>query len=114
MGATPEQLLEQTLVIRSQLGDETAFADLLRLNGPRLLSFTERMMSSCPGQIADVMQDTWIAIYRALPKLMLRMPSCTSSFWFCSRMWRARSWAALNPSSSPIPRCSFSQIRQAD
>src|SRR5689334_16456371 len=69
MGATPEQLLEQTLVIRSQLGDETAFSDLLQLDGPRLLRFTERMMSRCPDQIADVMQDSWIAIYRSLPKL---------------------------------------------
>jgi RNA polymerase sigma factor (sigma-70 family) len=69
MGATPEQLLEQTLVIRSQLGDEAAFSDLLGINGPRLLRFTERMMSNCPDQIADVMQDTWIAIYRSLPKL---------------------------------------------
>ena len=69
MSVTPEQLLEQTLVIRSQLGDEAAFAELLTLEGPRLLRFTTRMLQSSPAQIADVSQDIWVAIFRALPQL---------------------------------------------
>jgi RNA polymerase sigma-70 factor (ECF subfamily) len=70
MGVTPEQLLEQTLVIRSQLGDEAAFAELLTLEGPRLLRFTTRMLQSSPAQIADVAQDIWVAIFHALPRLV--------------------------------------------
>jgi RNA polymerase sigma-70 factor (ECF subfamily) len=69
MAATPEQLYEQTIVLRCQIGDEAAFAELLRLYGPRLLLFTQRMMQTSPGQIADVTQEIWIAIYRALPRL---------------------------------------------
>jgi len=69
MAVTPEQLLEQTLVVRSQLGDESAFAELLALHGPRLLRFTQRMMQSSPERVADVMQETWLAIFRALPGL---------------------------------------------
>src|SRR4051812_41835925 len=69
MSVTPEQLLEQTLVVRSQLGDEAAFNELLRLHGPHLLRFAQRMMASSPDQIADVMQETWLAIYRSLPRL---------------------------------------------
>jgi RNA polymerase sigma-70 factor (ECF subfamily) len=69
MSATPETLYEQTLVLRSQLGDEAAFAELLERHGPRLLLFTQRMMQSSPELVADVTQETWVAIYRALPRL---------------------------------------------
>ncbi len=70
MLVTPEALYEQTLVVRSQIGDEMAFQELLKLYGPRLLLFTERMMQTSPEQVADVAQETWIAIYRALPRLL--------------------------------------------
>ena len=70
MSAGPEQLYEQTLVVRSQMGDEAAFADLLVLHGPRLLMFTQRMMQSFPNDVPDLMQEIWLAIYRALPGLL--------------------------------------------
>ena len=66
---TLEQLYEQTLVIHSQVGDEAAFTELLTVFGPRLLLFTQRMMQSSPDQIADLTQETWVAILRALPGL---------------------------------------------
>ena len=69
MSASPEQLYEQTLVVRSQIGDEAAFAELLTLHGPRLLLFTQRMMQTSPDQVVDVMQEVWVAIFRALPGL---------------------------------------------
>ena len=70
MAVTPEQLYEQTLVIRSQIGDEAAFNELLTRNGPWLLLFTQRMLQSSPAQIADVTQEIWVAIFRALPGLL--------------------------------------------
>jgi RNA polymerase sigma-70 factor (ECF subfamily) len=70
MPTTPETLYEQTLVIRSQLGDEAAFEGLLELHGPRLLLFAQRMMQSSPESVADVTQEIWVAIYRALPRLL--------------------------------------------
>jgi RNA polymerase sigma-70 factor, ECF subfamily len=70
MASTPEALYEQTLVIRSQLGDEAAFEELLHRHGPRLLLFTQRMMQSSPESVPDILQETWIAIYRALPRLL--------------------------------------------
>lgn len=69
MADVAQQLYEQTLVVRSQLGDEAAFGELLRLHGPRLLQFTRQMLASAPDQIDDVTQETWIAIYRGLPSL---------------------------------------------
>jgi RNA polymerase sigma-70 factor (ECF subfamily) len=69
MAVTSEQLYEQTLVLRSQIGDESAFAELLIRYGPRLLLFTQRMMQSSPEQVADLAQEIWVAIFRALPGL---------------------------------------------
>ena len=62
--------LNLVLVVRSQLGDEAAFEELLRRHGPRLLLFTQRMMQSSPESVPDVVQEIWIAIYRALPRLL--------------------------------------------
>ena len=70
MAVTPEQLYEQTLVVRSQLGNEAAFAELLARHGPRLLMFTQRMMQSSPGDVADLTQEIWLAIFRGLPGLL--------------------------------------------
>lgn len=70
MAVSPEQLYEQTLVLRSQIGDEAAFSELLNLYGPRLLLFTQRMMKSSPDAVADVTQEIWISIFRSLPRLL--------------------------------------------
>ncbi len=70
MASALESLYERTLVIRSQLGDEAAFEELLHRHGPRLLLFTQRMLQSSPESVADVVQETWVAIYRAVPRLL--------------------------------------------
>ena len=69
MGVTPEHLYEQTLVLRSQIGDEAAFEELLTLYGPRLLLFTQKMMQAAPAMAEDLAQEIWVAIFRGLPSL---------------------------------------------
>jgi RNA polymerase sigma-70 factor (ECF subfamily) len=64
-----QQLYEQTLVIRSQIGDEPAFQELLTLYGPHLLRFTRKMMQTSPQLAEDVTQEIWLAIYKGLPGL---------------------------------------------
>ncbi len=70
MAAASDAVYEQVLVIRSQLGDESAFSELLERHGPRLLLFSESMLRSWPDEVPDVMQEIWLAIYRALPRLL--------------------------------------------
>jgi len=70
MSVCLDQVYEQTLVIRSQLGEEIAFTSLMDRYGPRLLAFTQRMMHSSMSDIPDISQDIWIAIFRALPSLV--------------------------------------------
>jgi RNA polymerase sigma-70 factor (ECF subfamily) len=69
MTVSSEALDEQMLVIRSQMGDESAFRELLELYGSPLLLFTQRMMRNWPEEVPDVVQEVWIAIYRGLPRL---------------------------------------------
>ena len=69
MSIGPEQLYEQTLVIRSQIGDEAAFAELVRIYGPPLLRFTHHMLQSPPDRAADAAQEIWITIFKGLPGL---------------------------------------------
>ena len=70
MSALTQQIYEQTLVIRSQIGDELAFQELLALYGPHLLRFTRKMMQSSPHLAEDVTQEIWLAIYKGLPGLL--------------------------------------------
>ncbi len=69
MPDSPPQLYGQTLVLRSQLGDEAAFAELLALEGPRLLLFLRRMPLGMPDCGDDLAQDLWPAIFRGQPSL---------------------------------------------
>src|SRR5665213_254913 len=70
MSANPQQLYEQTLVIRSQIGDELAFQELLALHRPHLLLFTRKMMQSSPDLVEDISQEIWLAIYKGLAGLL--------------------------------------------
>jgi RNA polymerase sigma-70 factor (ECF subfamily) len=70
VSAIPQQLYEQTLVLRSQIGDEAAFRELLELHGPHLFRYTRKMMESSPPLVEDLVQEIWVAIYRGLPGLL--------------------------------------------
>jgi len=65
-----QQLYEQTLVIRCQIGDEAAFAELLASYGPRLLLFVRPMMRTSPELVEDLAQEIWVAIFKGLPRLL--------------------------------------------
>jgi len=70
VSANTQQLYEETLVLRSQIGDESAFEELLKLYGPPLLFFTRKMMQTSPHLVEDVTQEIWLAIYKGLPGLL--------------------------------------------
>jgi RNA polymerase sigma-70 factor (ECF subfamily) len=71
VAVTAQHLYEQTLIVRSQLGDATAFRELMGLHSPRLLGFVRRMMLSSSSEGAeDLSQEIWIEIYRGLPSLL--------------------------------------------
>jgi RNA polymerase sigma-70 factor (ECF subfamily) len=63
------QAYEQTLVVRSQLGDETAFEELLRMYSPRLRFYVGKMLGAQHENADDLLQEIWLSVFRALPKL---------------------------------------------
>ena len=64
-----EQAYELTLVVRSQLGDEAAFEELLRRYSPRLRFYVGKMLHERHENAEDLLQEIWLSAYRALPKL---------------------------------------------
>lgn len=59
----------QVLVVRCQLGDRDAFAQIVALCQPRLRAFLHKMIAR-PHQVDDVAQDVWMDVYRDLPELV--------------------------------------------
>jgi RNA polymerase sigma-70 factor (ECF subfamily) len=64
-----EQAYELTLVVRSQIGDETAFEELLRMYSPRLRFYVSKMLHERHENADDLLQEIWLSVFRALPKL---------------------------------------------
>ena len=64
-----EQAYELTLVVRSQIGDDNAFAELLRKYSPRLRFYVSKMLGEKHQSADDLVQEIWLNVFRALPKL---------------------------------------------
>jgi RNA polymerase sigma-70 factor (ECF subfamily) len=64
-----ERAYELTLVVRSQIGDEAAFEELLRKYSPRLRFYVSKMLHERHESTDDLLQEIWLSVYRALPKL---------------------------------------------
>jgi RNA polymerase sigma-70 factor, ECF subfamily len=68
---TAQAIYEQTLVVRSQIGDEAAFQELLTLYSPRLHAFARKMLGAdAIDRADDLLQEIWVAIFRSLPSLL--------------------------------------------
>ena len=64
-----QQAYELTLVVRSQIGDDAAFAELLQLYSPRLRFYVGKMLHERHENTEDVLQEIWLGVFRALPRL---------------------------------------------
>jgi RNA polymerase sigma-70 factor (ECF subfamily) len=74
-----QKLYEQTLVVRSQIGDDLAFEELLSCYGPHLFRFVSQMLQASP-EVEDITQEVWLSIFKGLPSL--RDPSKFRSWAF--------------------------------
>jgi RNA polymerase sigma-70 factor, ECF subfamily len=63
-----DRLYERLLVLRCQAGDEGAFEQLVARYHPRLGYYLRRMLPR-EDQADDVLQEVWLAVFRALPRL---------------------------------------------
>jgi RNA polymerase sigma-70 factor (ECF subfamily) len=63
-----ERLYVRLLVVRSQAGDEPAFRELVERYAPRLRYYLRKMLADAHAA-EDALQDVWLDVFRALPRL---------------------------------------------
>lgn len=68
MQRTQEQIYDELLVLSAQEGDEAAFSRLVSRHQARLLGHAYQLTGRDEAA-KDVVQDTWIAVIRGLPRL---------------------------------------------
>ncbi|MCF6390253.1 RNA polymerase sigma factor [Mycobacterium sp. MBM] len=66
-----DSLPDETLARRAQRGDSAAFDVLVVRHGPALLKFV-RQTYPVPGDCDDIVQETFIAVWKALPTFAFR------------------------------------------
>jgi RNA polymerase sigma-70 factor (ECF subfamily) len=60
-------MTDELLVIRCQLGEREAFAELVRARHTMVSTYVRRMLG--PAEVDDVTQEVWFAVLRGLPRL---------------------------------------------
>ena len=97
MASDVQRIYEQMLVTRCQAGDDEAFADLVGLYHGRIAYFVRRLLGDA-ASADDVLQETWLAAFRGLPRL--RAPAAFSVWLYqiarskaCYELRRRRAWA---------------------
>lgn len=68
MNDRTERVYEELLVLRCQMGSESAFAEVVRLFAPRLRCYLRRLIGNAD-DAEDAMQDVWTDVYRGLGRL---------------------------------------------
>ena len=68
MSDSTEGLYLRVLILRGQTGDEAAFAELVERYDVRLRYYLRKMLGT--NQIDDTLQDVWLDVFRALPRLL--------------------------------------------
>jgi RNA polymerase sigma-70 factor (ECF subfamily) len=63
-----EQIYERMLVLQCRAGDEAAFAKLIATYQPRLRYYLRQILKE-PDSADDILQDVWLDVFRALPRL---------------------------------------------
>jgi RNA polymerase sigma-70 factor, ECF subfamily len=63
-----DRLYERLLVLRCQMGEETAFTELVERYGPRLSYYLRQVLNGAD-RVDDVSQDVWLTIYRKITRL---------------------------------------------
>lgn len=68
MTDTPDRLYERLLVVRSQTGDDRAFAELVERYHARLRYFLRKLLGDLH-TAEDVLQNTWLDAFKSLGRL---------------------------------------------
>ncbi len=96
MSESADRIYERLLVLRCQTGDGGAFGELVERYGPRLRYFLRKMLRDA-GAAEDALQEVWLDVYRALPRLA--DPGALPAWLY--RIARCRAYRALRRRRQP-------------
>jgi RNA polymerase sigma-70 factor (ECF subfamily) len=68
MTDSTDRLYERVLVLRCQAGDDAAFTEIVERYQPRLRYYLRKMLGEAH-RAEDALQDVWLAVFRAVPRL---------------------------------------------
>jgi RNA polymerase sigma-70 factor, ECF subfamily len=68
MNDRTERVYEELLVLRCQMGSESAFAEVVRLFAPRLRCYLQRLIGNAD-DAEDTLQEAWTDVYKGLGRL---------------------------------------------
>lgn len=100
------RLIEQVLVLRCQIGDRSAFAELIERYQAPLRYFVARL-SEDPETAEDILQDTWLTVIRKIHTL--RQLETFSSWLYriarnnVYRQVRKKNILPVLPENAPLP-----------
>ncbi|MHC4475176.1 MAG: RNA polymerase sigma factor [Planctomycetota bacterium] len=101
-----EGLIEQVLILRCQVGDKDAFAELIERYQAPLRYFISRLLPNS-GMTEDIFQDTWLAVIRKIHTLR-KLDAFSAWLYQIARnrvyreLRRERQLSALDE-SAPVP-----------
>jgi RNA polymerase sigma-70 factor (ECF subfamily) len=98
MSDLADRLLERVLVVRCQAGDALAFAELVERYAPRLRYYLRSLIGRS-GEADDVLQEIWLDVFRALPRLA--DPAALPAWLY--RVARDRAYRQLRRRPAPQP-----------
>jgi RNA polymerase sigma-70 factor (ECF subfamily) len=105
MTDSPQQLREQILVSRCQVGDERAFEEIVAAYGPRLRYYLLKQLGS-PEAADDVVQEVWLDVYRGVVRL--RRPAAFRAWIY--RVARDRAFRVLRRARVPCQLADEAEI----
>ena len=91
-----QKIYEPVLVLRCQLGDERAFAEIVARYHRRVHYYLKKMLGNAD-RADDAMQELWIDVFRSIPKL--RDANAFSSWLY--RLARDRAFREIRRSAKP-------------
>src|SRR5687767_573775 len=68
MADTADRLYERVLVLRSQTGDEAAFAEIVERYSQRLHYFLRKLLGD-ERDAEDALQEVWLDVFRSIGRL---------------------------------------------
>jgi RNA polymerase sigma factor (sigma-70 family) len=105
-----EQALQQTLVLRCQIGDRAALEELFLRHNRALGYYLRRMLNQ--GDVSDVQQEVWLTVLRRIAQL--RNPEAFVVWLYRIARSKAANRIAEWPATAALEDCGEASVPEAE